>query len=108
MKCQPNQPLLLFSAIKFGNLLETRGAITVLYEMLSFLCLRGFELLTDLLHGFGFVAMEDSAANAAIKALNDTELDGRTLRVIEARPREDLSNGGHRNSKYPHSGGGRY
>jgi len=58
--------------------------------------------------GFGFVEMEDSAANAAIKALNDTDLDGRTLRVNEARPREDRSNGGNRNSKYPHSGGGRY
>ncbi len=58
--------------------------------------------------GFGFVEMEDSAANAAINALNDTDLDGRTLRVNEARPREDRSNGGNRNSKYPHSGGGRY
>ena len=58
--------------------------------------------------GFGFVEMEDSAANAAIKALNDTELDGRTLRVNEARPREDRGNGGNRKNKYPHSGGGRY
>ena len=58
--------------------------------------------------GFGFIEMEDSAANAAIKALNDTELDGRTLRVNEAKPREERSNGGNRNSKYPHSGGGRY
>ena len=41
--------------------------------------------------------MEDSAADAAIKALNDTELDGRTLRVNEARPCEDRSNGGNRN-----------
>jgi hypothetical protein len=31
MKCQPNQPLLLFSAIKFGNLLETRGAKSQCY-----------------------------------------------------------------------------
>lgn len=57
--------------------------------------------------GFGFVEMEDSAANAAIKALNDTDLDGRTLRVNEARPREDRS-GGRRNSKYPDSGGRNY
>jgi len=56
--------------------------------------------------GFGFVEMEDSAANAAIKALNDTELDGRMLRVNEARPREDRSNGGRRNSRFPDSGGG--
>ena len=57
--------------------------------------------------GFGFVEMEDSAANAAIKALNDTEMDGRTLRVNEARPRVDR-NGGRQNSKYPDSGGGNF
>jgi RNA recognition motif-containing protein len=57
--------------------------------------------------GFGFVEMEDSAANAAIKALNDTELDGRMLRVNEARPREER-NSGRQNSKYPHSGGGNF
>lgn len=44
-------------------------------------------------------------ANAAIKALNDKELDGRALRVNEARPREDR-NGGRRNNRFPHSGGG--
>jgi RNA recognition motif-containing protein len=49
--------------------------------------------------GFGFIEMEDSAANAAIKALNDTDLDGRTLRVNEARPREERS-GGNRKSNY--------
>ncbi len=79
----------------------------MLYEMLSFLRLRGFELLTDLLHGSGFVVMEDSAANAAIKALNDTELDSRTLRVNEARPRE-TRNGGRQNSKFPDNGGGNF
>lgn len=57
--------------------------------------------------GFGFVEMEDSAANTAIKALNDTELDGRMLRVNEARPREDR-NSGRSNAKFPHSGGGNF
>jgi cold-inducible RNA-binding protein len=58
--------------------------------------------------GFGFVEMEDSAANAAIKALNDTELDGRMLRVNEARPREERGRGqkSGNNNKFPHSGGG--
>jgi RNA recognition motif-containing protein len=58
--------------------------------------------------GFCFVEMEESAANAAIKALNDKDLDGRNLRVNEARPREDRSggNGGRRNERFPHSGGG--
>ncbi|MFN2107387.1 MAG: RNA recognition motif domain-containing protein [Candidatus Promineifilaceae bacterium] len=43
--------------------------------------------------GFAFVEMEDSAANAAINSLNDTELDGRKLRVNEARPREERGGG---------------
>lgn len=54
---------------------------------------------TGRFRGFGFVEMEDAAANAAIQALNDTELDGRTLRVNEARPREERS-GGNRKSNY--------
>jgi cold-inducible RNA-binding protein len=57
--------------------------------------------------GFCFVEMEESAANAAIKALNDKDLDGRNLRVNEARPRENR-NGGSQNSKYPDSGGGNF
>ena len=57
--------------------------------------------------GFCFVEMEESAANAAIKALNDKDLDGRMLRVNEARPREDR-NSGRSNSRYPHSGGGNF
>lgn len=39
--------------------------------------------------GFCFVEMEDSAANAAINALNGKVVDERDLRVNEARPRED-------------------
>jgi RNA recognition motif-containing protein len=40
--------------------------------------------------GFGFVEMSnDTAALAAIEALNEKEIDGRTLRVNEARPREE-------------------
>ena len=62
---------------------------------------------TGRFRGFGFVDMEDSAANAAIKALDGKDLDGRSLRVNEARPREDRS-GGNRNSKYPNSGGRNY
>lgn len=37
--------------------------------------------------GFCFVEMETSEANAAMTALNSTELDGRTLKVNEANPR---------------------
>lgn len=40
--------------------------------------------------GFGFVTMNDpEQANAAIEALNGTELGGRALKVNEARPREE-------------------
>ena len=39
--------------------------------------------------GFGFVEMDDdAAAQKAIDALNDSEQDGRNLRVNQARPRE--------------------
>ncbi|MGD8914437.1 MAG: RNA-binding protein [Candidatus Thiodiazotropha sp.] len=40
--------------------------------------------------GFGFVEMPDSsAAEDAIKALNEKEIGGRNLRVNEAKPREE-------------------
>ena len=42
--------------------------------------------------GFGFVEMEDdSAAETAIEALNDSEQSGRALKVNQAKPREDRS-----------------
>lgn len=45
--------------------------------------------------GFGFVEMDDRAqAEAAMNALNGTQLRGRTLVVNEARPREDRPRGG--------------
>lgn len=40
--------------------------------------------------GFGFIEMETAeAGNQAIEALNGNECQGRTLRVNEARPREE-------------------
>ncbi|MEW5912901.1 MAG: RNA-binding protein [Thermodesulfobacteriota bacterium] len=39
--------------------------------------------------GFGFVEMDAGEASAAIQALNGTDLDGRALKVNEAKPRED-------------------
>jgi RNA recognition motif-containing protein len=45
--------------------------------------------------GFGFVEMDsDQEAQAAITALNGQQIDGRTLTVNEARPREDRGGGG--------------
>jgi RNA recognition motif-containing protein len=43
--------------------------------------------------GFGFVEMS-SGAEAAVSALNGTELQGRTITVNEARPREERGGGG--------------
>ena len=45
--------------------------------------------------GFGFVEMGSSdQAQAAIKALNGQESNGRALTVNEAKPREERSGGG--------------
>ena len=45
--------------------------------------------------GFGFVTMPDhDQAQAAISAIDGREFDGRTLKVNEARPREDRGGGG--------------
>jgi len=45
--------------------------------------------------GFGFVEMADnSSADAAIKALNETPMGGRNIKVNEARPRGERPSGG--------------
>lgn len=45
--------------------------------------------------GFGFVEMADnSSAQKAIDALNESSIDGRSIRVTEARPREEKPNNG--------------
>lgn len=48
--------------------------------------------------GFGFVDMAGKPeGNAAMQALNGTDLNGRSLTVNEAKPREERSNGGGNN-----------
>jgi RNA recognition motif-containing protein len=55
--------------------------------------------------GFGFVEMSsDQEAQDAISALNGKEVDGRSLTVNEARPREEGGGGGRRGG----GGGGGY
>jgi RNA recognition motif-containing protein len=45
--------------------------------------------------GFGFVEMStEQEAQAAVTGLNGKEVDGRTLTVNEARPKEDRPRGG--------------
>jgi len=55
--------------------------------------------------GFGFVEMSnDQEAQEAISALNGREMEGRTLTVNEARPKEEGGGGGRRGG----GGGGGY
>ena len=44
--------------------------------------------------GFGFVEMVGEEAEAAIQALDGSQMGGRTLKVNEARPRENSGGGG--------------
>lgn len=53
--------------------------------------------------GFGFVEMSNSdEAGKAIEALNETDLDGRTVRVNEAedKPKRDFGGGGGGGRRY--------
>ncbi|MDI7266668.1 MAG: RNA-binding protein, partial [Myxococcota bacterium] len=55
--------------------------------------------------GFGFVEFaSDDEGKKAIDALNGTELQGRTITVAQARPREDRDGGGRGGG----GGGGRW
>jgi RNA recognition motif-containing protein len=58
--------------------------------------------------GFAFVEMSDaSAAQAAIRGVNGTELGGRTLNVNEARPKGNGGGGGGGGRGGGGGGGGR-
>ena len=57
--------------------------------------------------GFAFVEMSNNGeAQAAIQALDGRELDGRPLKVNEARPKEDKPRGGGRDRDSRGGGGG--
>ena len=69
------------------------------------------NLMTDRMtgrpRGFGFVTMStEQEAQAAINALNGTEVDGRALTVNVARAREERSGGGGGGGGYRGGGGG--
>ena len=76
------------------DLFEQHGTVNEVHLMM--------DRMTGKSRGFAFVTMNDGAqANAAMSALNGRELNGRTLTVNEARPREE------RPRSYGGGGGGR-
>jgi cold-inducible RNA-binding protein len=53
------------------------------------------DKITGKSKGFGFVEMpDDDEAKAAISQLNESEIDGRTIVVKKAEPREERPSGG--------------
>jgi len=79
--------------IYLGNIAwsMTEDAVEALFA--EFGTVSSVKIITDKYSGrskgFGFVEMDDdAAAQAAIDALNDSEQEGRNLRVNQARPRE--------------------
>jgi len=103
--------IILAKKIYVGNLSfeTTEAQVSEMFE--KFGTIESIAMINDRdtgrFRGFCFVEMEESAANGAINALNDTEVDGRMLRVNEAKPREERSGGGsnRRNNRYSDSGG---
>jgi RNA recognition motif-containing protein len=66
------------------DLFEQHGTVNEVHLMM--------DRFTSKSRGFAFVTMNDGTqANAAMSALNGRELNGRTLNVNEARPREERS-----------------
>jgi len=62
------------------NLFSTYGTVETVTVMIN--------KITDLPDGFGFVEMScESEAQEAIQNLNGTQVEGRTIRVYEVRPR---------------------
>ena len=78
---------------------DLRGAFSEFGEVTS------VSVITDKYSGqskgFGFVEMADNAeADAAIKALNETALNGRNIKVNQARPRDDRPSRGGGGRRY--------
>jgi RNA recognition motif-containing protein len=67
------------------------------------------DKFTNRSKGFGFVEMpNDDQAQAAIAALNGTEVDGRNIVVNESRPKPEGSGGGGYKKRSFGGGGGGY
>jgi RNA recognition motif-containing protein len=71
---------------------ELRNAFAAYGEVSSVAVIK--DKLSGQSRGFGFVDMAGKPeGNAAMQALNGTDLNGRSLTVNEAKPREDRNNG---------------
>ena len=84
-----------------GNLsyITTSDALSELFEGVGEVV--SVNLITDRMtgesRGFAFVEMKDQdAAQTAIDQLNGREVDGRAIKVAEARPKRDDRGGGER------------
>ena len=65
------------------------------------------DKFTNRSKGFGFVEMaNDDQAQAAIAALNGTEVDGRNIVVNESRPKQEGGGGGFKKRSFGNGGGG--
>lgn len=65
------------------------------------------DKFTSKSRGFGFVEMpDDEAANKAITALDNGTVDGRTIRVTVAKPKESRPSNNNRSPFRGGSGGG--
>lgn len=97
--------------IYVGNLSyqTTEGDLTNLFEQVG--QVDSVNVITDRdtgrSKGFAFVEMSNEDADKAIAQLNGQEVNGRTLTVNEARPREERSGGGGGRGGYGGGRGGR-
>jgi len=88
-----------------GNLSysTTSSVLTELFE--SYGQIESVNLITDRMtghsKGFAFVEMaEHTSAMKAIEELNGREVDGRSIKVSEARPKRDDRGGGQRSRRW--------
>ena len=79
-------------SIYVGNLSFNTTEATLRSAFERYGTVHSARLITDQMtgrpRGFGFVEMDNAEAEAAINAINGTELDGRVLKVNEAQPRQ--------------------
>ena len=94
-----------------GNLPDSATEQDLSDKFVAFGTVLSVRLITDRdtgrIRGFGFIEMASEAeAHAAIDSLNDTDYEGRPMKVNEARPQQRRSGGGGGRGAY--GGGNRW